>query len=186
MGRRHSLAQKSIQCLCEIYDLDEQMLYEKAKLLLKIYRNVCWAAGDRAAMRQKESEESYEKELSEGLGYLNAFTPAEEREKFEQTVQGLVRTNWLIELVDTAMLKMRDFPYTPELYFDIIFKCYLSRFCYTEPEILEVLGLERSTYYDKKKEAIKIFGLALWGNAIPQWKQVLTQSTIEEDGQLPG
>lgn len=50
-------------------------------------------------MRQKESEESYGKELSEGLGYLNAFTPTEEREKFEQTVQGLFRTNWLIELV---------------------------------------------------------------------------------------
>ena len=68
-----------------------------------------------------------------------------------------------MELVDSAMVKMRDFPYSPQLYFDIVFKCYLSRFRYTEPELLETLRMERSTYYDRKKEAIKIFGLSFGG-----------------------
>ena len=50
MGRKNSLAKNSIQMLCVMQHLDEQNLYERSKLLLSIYRNVCWTACDRAAM----------------------------------------------------------------------------------------------------------------------------------------
>lgn len=159
MGRKNSLAKNSIQMLCVMQHLDEQNLYERSKLLLSIYRNVCWTACDRAAMLREEAEYCYGRELEEGLLYLNDFAPTVEREKFEETVKSLFQTKWLVELVDSAMVKMRDFPYSPQLYFDIVFKCYLSRFRYTEPELLETLRMERSTYYDRKKEAIKIFGV---------------------------
>ena len=33
--------------------------------------------------------------------------------------------------------------------------------------------MERSTYYDRKKEAILLFGLSLWGTAIPKLKDFL-------------
>ena len=39
--------------------------------------------------------------------------------------------------------------------------------------MLEVLNMERSTYYDRKKEAILLFGLSLWGTAIPKLKDFL-------------
>ena len=175
MGRKNSLAKNSIQMLCVMQHLDEQNLYERSKLLLSIYRNVCWTACDRAAMLREEAEYCYGRELEEGLLYLNDFAPTVEREKFEETVKSLFQTKWLVELVDSAMVKMRDFPYSPQLYFDIVFKCYLSRFRYTEPELLETLRMERSTYYDRKKEAIKIFGLSLWGSALPQIKQALEE-----------
>ena len=158
MGRKNSLAKNSIQMLCVMQHLDEQNLYERSKLLLSIYRNVCWTACDRAAMLREEAEYCYGRELEEGLLYLK----------------------WLVELVDSAMVKMRDFPYSPQLYFDIVFKCYLSRFRYTEPELLETLRMERSTYYDRKKEAIKIFGLSLWGSALPQIKQALEEPLLYE------
>ena len=158
MGRKNSLAKNSIQMLCVMQHLDEQNLYERSKLLLSIYRNVCWTACDRAAMLREEAEYCYGRELEEGLLYLNDFAPT----------------------VDSAMVKMRDFPYSPQLYFDIVFKCYLSRFRYTEPELLETLRMERSTYYDRKKEAIKIFGLSLWGSALPQIKQALEEPLLYE------
>ena len=135
MGRKNSLAKNSIQMLCVMQHLDEQNLYERSKLLLSIYRNVCWTACDRAAMLREETEYCYGRELEEGLLYLNDFAPTVEREKFEETVKSLFQTKWLVELVDSAMVKMRDFPYSPQLYFDIVFKCYLSRFRYTEPEL---------------------------------------------------
>ena len=166
--------------LCVMQHLDEQNLYERSKLLLSIYRNVCWTACDRAAMLREEAEYCYGRELEAGLLYLNDFAPTVEREKFEETVKSLFQTKWLVELVDSAMVKMRDFPYSPQLYFDIVFKCYLSRFRYTEPELLETLRMERSTYYDRKKEAIKIFGLSLWGSALPQIKQALEEPLLYE------
>ena len=136
-----------------IQHLDEQNLYERSKLLLSIYRNVCWTACDRASLLREEAEYCYGREF---------------------------QTKWLVELVDSAMIKMRDFPYSPQLYFDIVFKCYLSRFRYTESELLETLRMERSTYYDRKKEAIKIFGLSLWGVALPQIRQALEEPLFFE------
>ena len=37
-----------------------------------------------------------------------------------------------------------------------------------------------STYYDRKKEAILLFGLSLWGTAIPKLKDFLESAREEE------
>ena len=87
MGRKNSLAKNSIQMLCVMQHLDEQNLYERSKLLLSIYRNVCWTACDRAAMLREEAEYCYGRELEAGLLYLNDFAPTVEREKFEMQYQ---------------------------------------------------------------------------------------------------
>ena len=55
------------------------------------------------------------------------------------------------------MLKIREYPDKGALYCEIISKAYLNRFKYKESEMLEVLNMERSTYYDRKKEAILLF-----------------------------
>ena len=39
--------------------------------------------------------------------------------------------------------------------------------------------MERSTFYDRKKEAVMLFGLSLWGSSIPKLKQFLVD--CEED-----
>lgn len=79
------------------------------------------------------------------------------------------------------MGRIREYPCKGDLYCEIISKSYLSRFKYKEPELLEVLRMERSTYYDRKKEAILLFGLSLWGNSIPTLKKFLreTQDEVE-------
>ncbi|MPN08911.1 hypothetical protein SDC9_156199 [bioreactor metagenome] len=45
-----------------------------------------------------------------------------------------------------------------------------------EQEILECLSLERTSYYMRKKEAIKLFGIALWGYALPKYKAIFTEN----------
>lgn len=79
------------------------------------------------------------------------------------------------------MLQVREFPVKGELYFSLLSKCYLTRFSYSESELLEVLKLERSSFYDRKKEAICVFGLALWGNALPKLQQFLHGAQAEMD-----
>ena len=59
MGRKNSLAKNSIQMLCVMQHLDEQNLYERSKLLLSIYRNVCWRACDRAAIALETAKLEY-------------------------------------------------------------------------------------------------------------------------------
>ncbi|MPN10265.1 hypothetical protein SDC9_157560 [bioreactor metagenome] len=46
-----------------------------------------------------------------------------------------------------------------------------------EQEILECLSLERTSFYMKKKEAIKLFGIALWGYALPKYKTIFIENS---------
>lgn len=67
---------------------------------------------------------------------------------------------------------MTEYPDCGEVYADILRKCYLSKKTYKESEILTLLEMERSTYYDKKKIAISLFGVVMWGYILPECKKI--------------
>lgn len=41
--------------------------------------------------------------------------------------------------------------------------------------------MERSSFYDRKKEAIMLFGLSLWGSSLPKLKNYLIDMKGECD-----
>ena len=43
MSRKNTGAWKAIHSMCEMQDINEEALYQKAKMLLSIYRRVCWS-----------------------------------------------------------------------------------------------------------------------------------------------
>ena len=176
MAKNQSQAIGCIRSLYRASDLNEEKTYRKARLLLGIYRDVCWSAIGRSD-EAKEDLELCGGELDRALTYLEIFAPEEERDRFETKVKSLFETRWMVELMERAMMKSRDFPHNGELYFEILSKCYLDRFKYTEAEILEVMHLERSCYYERKKEAILVFGLSLWGGSIMKLKKYLASES---------
>lgn len=179
MSRKNTQALNSIQRICHIQKISMDDVYARAKLLLSIYRDVCWST----AYRAEEMEESLicycSGQLSEALVYLESFAPQEKKMQFEERVQSLFETRWMIELVDSAMIKVREFPYNGELYFQILSRCYLDKFKYTESELLELFSLERSTFYDRKKEAIYVFGVSLWGDELPKMMRFIAEVADE-------
>ena len=112
-------------------------------------------------------------DLNSALMYLENFAPNEKRERFAETIQSLFQVKWMVEIVDAAMVRVRDFPLDGELYSEILSLFYLSRFQYSETEMLNQLEMERSTYYRRKKEAVTVFGLALWGGSIEKYRKVM-------------
>ena len=48
MGRNNAHALNSIRMLCRMQQVDEKVLYERSKLILSIYRDVCWSTVGRA------------------------------------------------------------------------------------------------------------------------------------------
>lgn len=166
-----------IQRMCAGSKLDENDLYERAKLLLEVYRDVCWSTVDYVC-EVKEELQGYGNEycsddMDAALIYLENFAPDEGREKFEDKIRGLFETRWMIEIVDSAMIKVKECPVNGDLYFSLLSDYYLNRFMYTEKEMLEEYNIERSTYYRRKREAIKIFGIAVWGSSITDLKRQL-------------
>ena len=50
----------------------------------------------------------------------------------------------------------------------LILKQFIYRFNSTEKELLEELNIERSVFYDRKREAIYLFSVCLFGYSIPE------------------
>ena len=171
LSREKTETWNRIHSMCRIHDFKEKELEEKAKSVLGIYRTVCWSASERAEILKEEIDEKYSADLRSALIYLEEFAPEETRQKLENNVKALFETKWLVDLVDTAMLQVKDFPGGGDEYFEILNKCFLTKWSYTPEEIQELTNMGRSRFYDKRREAIMIFGIALWGTAIPRFKR---------------
>ncbi len=173
MSRRNTKAIKSINRMYEQFNLKSDEIIHKTKLLLSIYRDVVWAT-----LNESEyiSDEVYYfgDDLTNALVYLEEFASDTDKAEFEARISTLFENKWMIDLIDKAMTKVYSYYNNGKLYHEILSKCYLTSFKYTEAELLELLNLERSTYYDRKKEAIMLLGVSLWGYAIPYFKGIFT------------
>ena len=158
MGRNNTKAVKNITKMYEQLGLAQDDIFHKTKLLLSIYRDVVWATLSDCNCVNEEIY-YYGDDLTDALVYLEEFAPDIERSEFERRVCNLFENKWMIDLIDKAMSKVYD-------YYN------LTAFRYTESELLEILNLERSTFYDRKKEAVMLLGIALWGYAIPVFRGI--------------
>ena len=174
MGRNNTKAVKNIGKMYEQLGLVQDDIFHKTKLLLSIYRDVVWATLSDCNCVNEEIY-YYGDDLNEALVYLEEFAPNIERSEFERRVCNLFENKWMIDLIDKAMSKVYDYYNNGKLYHEILSKSYLTAFRYTESELLEILNLERSTFYDRKKEAVMLLGIALWGYALPSFRGILIQ-----------
>ena len=51
--------------------------------------------------------------------------------------------------------------------------------------IRDRLNMERSTFYDRKKEAVMLLGVSLWGYAIPYFKGIFQIEEVDMCGEIP-
>ena len=90
MSRYNTQVLSSIRMLCRMQNIDEKVLYERAKLILSIYREVCWSTIDRANDVCDTLICTYGDSLDGALIYLENFAPDEARERFEERIRYLV------------------------------------------------------------------------------------------------
>lgn len=176
---RKTRMMKNLSRMYEGMQLDEDQVFRKSKLLLAIYRDVVWASLKEVNNVREVCESYYSNDLAIALTYLNDFAPTERKEDFMSKISGIFETKWMIDLIDTAMLKVYEYHDNGKLYHEILSKSYLTAYPMVEGEMLEALGMERSNYYLKKKEAVKLFGIALWGYALPRFGQVFKDDKEE-------
>ena len=75
MSRYNTQVLSSIRMLCRMQNIDEKVLYERAKLILSIYREVCWSTIDRANDVCDTLICTYGDSLDGALIYLENFAP---------------------------------------------------------------------------------------------------------------
>ena len=154
--------------LCRMQNIDEKVLYERAKLILSIYREVCWSTIDRANDVCDTLICTYGDSLDGALIYLENFAPDIDLQDFEEKVCCVIQSQMLVDVINRALLRLKRYPDRGELYYEILSKQFIYRFNSTEKELLDELNMERSVFYDRKKEAIYLFSICLFGYVIPE------------------
>lgn len=79
-----------------------------------------------------------------------------------------IQSQMLVDVINRALLRLKRYPDRGELYYEILSKQFIYRFNSTEKELLDELNMERSVFYDRKKEAIYLFSICLFGYVIPE------------------
>ena len=134
--------------------LNSDAAFHRSRLILKIYRDVVWVLSERAEELQETAWIMGEQDIESGLCYLENFAPDIELQAFEEKVCCLVQNQMLVNIIDRALLRLKRYPDRGELYYEILTKQFIYRFNSTEKELLEELNIERSVFYDRKREAI--------------------------------
>ncbi|OPZ85740.1 MAG: hypothetical protein BWY74_03827 [Firmicutes bacterium ADurb.Bin419] len=177
--RKESKVMRQCALFYSDLNIDRTTVLHKTKLLLEIYRPVVWSTQNRFNQVSENAACYYSKNLEQALEYLENFAPEIERDKFNQKVYSFFETHWLISIIDSAMSKIYQYPDNGKLYHEILVKQYMTVIKYSEQEMLELLNMERSTYYDKKREAIDLFAICLWGYTIPAMKGIIDGQEVE-------
>lgn len=175
----------TITMMCDTTDIEESLLYERANMLLKSYRYICWKTASRADEVRESLEIDYDycsTDLNSALVYLENFAPDRERDAFARRIKNLFEVKWVVEIVDSAMMKVREYPDNGELYASILSAYYLSRFKFNPDDSELEFGFDRSTFFRKKKEAVKVFGVALWGSSIDEFRRIMMLPSSKECG----
>ena len=174
MGRQ-SNSFKTLNLLCAAKSLDPDMLLIRARTLLKLYRSVASVTQDKTELTVRESSTLYNgngtyiEDIRAGLSYLADFEPENKKKDFEAKVSALFDTRWMIELMNKAVESVRNHLDNGPLYFDILYKSYFDKQKYLNDDLLELLDITHSTFFDYKREATLLFGFYLWGQDLPKF-----------------
>ena len=120
-------------------------------------------------------------DLRTGLIYLQSFAPDMDLQEFEERVCCVMENRMLVDVIDRALLRLKRYPDRGELYYEILTKQFIHRFNSTEKELLDELNMERSVFYDRKREAIFLLSLCLFGYAVPELQEELEMPRLYPD-----
>lgn len=183
--RAPTKAMQFIEAQAQTLQLDTKEIQTRTKALLQLYQSVAWSVKNRADNLRKEISGTYGMQLNTALMYLSEFAPEKVKYNFDATITMLFQSKWIIELLDLSLQCVQDYPLYGETYAELLHLRFMDEIRRSDADVSELLALERSTYYDRKKEAIMLMGLSLWGFVVPNtldtYRRVSTLSVSEKD-----
>lgn len=154
-------AKQRIDGMCKLYHIDIEGAYKQGKFILETYRDLSWKTAREANYVREDLMSYCSADMDQALVYLLTFATDERRDFFESKIDALFTSHTMGGMIESAAAWVRDYPAEGNLYYNIIYLRYLCRDRLKESELLEVLDMERSTYYKRRKEAVTVFGVAI-------------------------
>jgi hypothetical protein len=165
---------RSIEELGMIYNFENRendKIYHNTKLLIKLYSKVLWRMSNSIMEMETECYLSNGSKLFDVINTLIDVDPRVDKLRIESRLQSIEDSKSIIELIDRALILLKNYPDDGERYYEILNKSYLVFVKYSENEMLESLNISRSTFFREKKKAVTLLGVILWGFVIPDIKK---------------
>ena len=92
MGNNRIGVGKRITTICAGKSIDEKDLYQRSKLLLEIYRDICWhtvECADEVRENLFWEGEYASQDINSAMLYLETFAPDEDRDRFTEKIHRL-------------------------------------------------------------------------------------------------
>lgn len=168
MGRYDTSAWQKIHTLCSFYGVQENDIKQKAKKVLSLYSDLV------LLVRIEDlTDADYEWSVKNQLDALNFLENIDQNKSdLFYSSYHILNEVWFGDIVDDAIVRLADFQDGP-LYVHILSKCYLTKCDMDEEELAKEFNIERTRIYDRKREAIIMFGICFWFYAIPQRRAYL-------------
>ena len=157
----------------------EDMCYKEGLLGNNVF-NTCYSMlKEVRKKRYKESnepsktrskEEIAESKLNVRADFLEAVTvPLEESEgEQDRIIREAVELPWIDEKLDAISAKMKEYPKWGKQYVEILDACYfhpveeIDEVTKKPKDIWEVIGMSKSRFYARHREAVMLLGIELW------------------------
>lgn len=130
---------------------------KNVKALLKLYRKILYSVNNNLYYLDEEVYVSSRKHLFELVDPLVEFETKSEKIAFNDKVNSYHKSLSLLELLDKAIVVLRDYPDNGRIYYDILSRYYFDNFKYTHDEIISILEMSRSNYFRYFDKAIECF-----------------------------
>lgn len=134
---------------------DEQI--KRIKSLLLTYRQAHHGVSNKLAYTGEEYYEASRKQLSGIIDSFITFENKEVEEEFYNQICTCRETPELLNLIEKALVILKDYPFKGDTYYKILEMLYFDHFSYTNEAVMEILGLPRTTYYRYLKGAYGCF-----------------------------
>jgi len=165
-----SVSMKEIQMLCNSFRLEQNIVLMRMEHLIDNYEEVVWANTDTVRVKDAGWKMNSDRTSDQAIAYIRDFDPNENRRIIHKEMLKLFEARWLKNLFETVMERVKASPLTKPEYV-IILNNFWSDERIKPYDYQKNLHIGKTTYNERRKEAILLFGIVLWGRVIPGLSQ---------------
>ncbi len=161
MEHRVTKDAERINTLCEHSRFSPTVVYWKSEKILSRYRDI----RSLPTMVTKNTEEITEKTIKlirEKFDKTYVKKECAKTGSLDYILCEILNIEYADEVIETVFMRMQQMLFRVDEYRDIIDKIFLRPVELSDADIRLEVGMSKTTYYRKKKEAITLFGILLW------------------------
>ncbi|SFG07414.1 hypothetical protein SAMN04487761_10387 [Lachnospiraceae bacterium C7] len=171
-----------IASICRQEGLDVKKVRKSAEYLLKNYYKAKRTREFQEPTVTKPHDICQQKQKIR-REYLLIMTGAS-RKDFNNFIWNALSASWIDEKIKMILDEISGYEEVGPLYKTIIEETYLKKNKLTREELYAACGLGRTAYFDRRKEAVTLFGILTWKYAQRREIEDVDQGIVEPTAKL--